>query len=117
MTWEAWLIAISIAVVALAFAALVIFLIVTLLSVRSMVKDLDHKVHSFDPLFRVVNKAGDAIERKTSRVKQLSEDVEEELEEDLRDQRRGSTVNTAMEVAEWALIGLALWQKVKVRKR
>jgi uncharacterized protein YoxC len=113
MTWEYWLIAISIGVFALAFLGLVIFLAITLMSVRATVKNVDHKVHSFDPLFRVVNKAGCAVERKASKVKQLSEDVEEEIVDLARDKRKERVVNTAMEVAEWALIGLALWQKIK----
>lgn len=112
---EGWLIAISIGVIALAFVALVIFVILALLSMRRMVQDLDDKVRTFDPLFRVVNKAGNAIERKASKIKQLSEDVEEEVCIE-RECRRDSTVNTAMEVAEWALIGMALWQKIREKK-
>lgn len=115
MTWESWLIAVSICIIALAFVALIVFVILTLLSLRKMVEDLDQKVRTFDPLFRVVNKAGCAIERKASKIKQLSEEVEEEefLE---RETRVDGAVNTAMEVAEWAMIGMALWQKIREKR-
>ncbi len=112
-----WLIAVSISIVALAFVALIVFVIMTLVSLRKMVDDLDTRVRTFDPLLRVVNKAGNAIERKASHIKQLSEDVEEEEEEFVRrESRRGGAVNTAMEVAEWALIGMALWEKIREKK-
>lgn len=117
MSWETWLISISIGIVALAFVALVIFLIRTLISLCSVMHDLENKVHAFDPLFRVVNKAGDAIEKRATKVKQLSEEVEDELCCERREMKKDNTVNTAMEVAEWALIGLALWQKIRERRR
>lgn len=110
-----WLIAISIGIVALAFVALVVFVILALLSLRQMVNDLDNKVRSFDPLFRVVSKAGSAIEKKASKIRQLSEEVEGSIPEERHPQAERA-VNTAMEVAEWALIGLALWQKIKERR-
>lgn len=110
-----WLIAVSISVIALAFVALIVFVIMTLISLRKMVDDLDARVRTFDPLLRVVNKAGNAIERKASHMKQLSEDVENE-EFVHREGRRGGAVNTAMEVAEWALIGMALWEKIREKK-
>ena len=108
-----WLIAVSISIAALAFVALIVFVIMTLISLRKMVDDLDRRVRTFDPLLRVVNKAGNAIERKVSHMQQLSEEAEEE--ELVHRGRRGG-VNTAMEVAEWALIGMALWQKIREKK-
>lgn len=117
MTWEYWLISISIGVVALAFVALVVYLIKMLVSIKGMVDDLDQKVHSFDPYFRLVNKAGNVIEKKASNIKQLSEEVEEEVQYERREKARDTTVNTALEVAEWTLLGLALWQKIKERRR
>jgi uncharacterized protein YoxC len=115
MTAENWVITVSIGVVALACVALIVYLILALLSVRRMVQDLDEKVRTFDPLFRVVNKAGCAIERKASKIKQLSEEVEEECVTSHSPRKEGA-VNTVMEVAEWALIGMALWQKLRERK-
>ena len=115
MTIESSLITISIGIIALAFVALVVFVILSLLSLRQVVKDLDEKVHSFDPLFRVVTKAGIALERKVTKVKQLADEVEESVSEK-GIHRQDGAVNTAMEVAEWAMIGLALWQKIKERR-
>ena len=111
-----WLIAVSISIIALAFVALIVFVIMTLVSLRKMVDDLDARVRTFDPLLRVVNKAGNAIERKASHIKQLSEDVEEEEAFVHRERRRTGGMNTAMEVAEWALIGMALWEKIREKK-
>jgi uncharacterized protein YoxC len=110
-----WLIVASICLVALAFVALVIYLILTLLSLRRMVRDLDDKVHSLDPIFRVVAKAGSAIEKKATHMRQLSEEIEDSTSYECS-RRRDRPVNTAMEVAEWALIGMALWQKIKERR-
>ena len=111
-----WFIAVSISVAVLAFVALIVFVILTLISLRKMVDDLDKRVRTFDPLLRVVNKAGNAIERKASHIKHLSEDVEEEAELVHREGRKHGPVNTAMEVAEWALIGIALWEKIREKK-
>lgn len=116
MSWESWLIAISILIIALAFVALAIFVIVTLLSLRQMVNDLDQKVRAFDPIFRVVNQAGQALERKAAKVEQLSEEIEESVCRKYEHKREG-VVNTAMEVAEWAIIGMSLWQKIQERRR
>lgn len=115
MSAEGLIIAISIGVFVLAFVALVIFLAITLLSVRKTVADLDDKIHTFDPLFRVVEKTGCAIERKTSRVRQLSEEVEESVYDE-EQERRDRILNTALEVAEWTLVGVALWQKLRERR-
>lgn len=111
MTWENWLLTLSVVLAAIAFTALVIFVIVMLLSMRKMVNDLDQKVHSLDPLFRIVSRAGGVMEKRTERT--LYE-AERRAEEDLSP-RQGGT-NTVLEVAEWALVGLALWQKIKERK-
>ncbi len=115
MTPGIWIISISIGIVALAFVALVIFLGVTLLSLRRTIVDLDDKVHAFDPLFRVVSKTGEAIERKTSHVRQLSREVEESIDDE-SERRKERVLNTALEVAEWTLVGVALWQKLRERK-
>jgi uncharacterized protein YoxC len=114
MTAESWIISISVGLVALACVALIIYLILALLAVRKMILDLDEKVRTFDPLFRVVNKAGSAIEHKAAKIKQLSEEVEEEYSSSTP--KKDKAINTAMEVAEWALIGMALWQKIRERK-
>lgn len=114
MSWENWLLSISAIIVAVAFVVLVIYVIIALLSMKRMVNDIDQKIHSFDPLFRVLNKAGNVIEKKTD---QELADVEEALYREREPPRRNTGVNSAIEVAEWALIGLSLWQKIKERRR
>lgn len=116
MGWESWLITLSVVIVALAFVALAVFIIKTLLSLRQMVNDLDQKVHDFDPLFRVVNQAGMVIERKAQKVQEFSEEFEESLNRK-KHARRENQSNTAMDVAELAVIGLSLWQKIQERRR
>ncbi|NGX60826.1 MAG: hypothetical protein K940chlam9_00298 [Chlamydiae bacterium] len=112
---ESWLIAVSIGIVALAFLALVIYLIVTLVSLRKTIDATNEKIHTFDPLFRTVDRVGEAIEKRTGSVRQLSEEVEEE-EYRGRRSRKSRTIDTALEVAEWALVGLAIWNKMKERR-
>lgn len=114
MTVTTWIIAISIGIVALAFLALVIFLGVTLLSLRQTIADVDEKIHAFDPLFRLLSKTGGALERKAACVRQLANEIEEE--QCTREQvRKKEVFNTALEVAEWTLIGVSLWQKIRRR--
>ncbi len=115
MTPGFWIISISVCIVAVAFVALVIFLGVTLLSLRHTISDLDDKIHSFDPIFRVVSKTGDVIEKKTSRMYQISEEAERSIH-DRVEEKRERIMNTALEVAEWTLVGVALWQKIRERK-
>jgi hypothetical protein len=114
MVWENWTLAICAIIVAAAFLVLVIYVIIALLSMKRIVNDLDQKIHAFDPLFRILTKAGNVIEKKTDQ--ELAE-VEEELYKESEPPRRNGGVNTAIEVAEWALIGLSLWQKIRERRR
>lgn len=116
MLLDNWIISLSIAIVALAFVALVVFLGITLLSLRKTLSDVDEKIHSLDPLFRVVSKTGDAIEKKANRVRFLAQEVEEQLEEEV-EERNTSKLNTAVEIAQWTLVGVALWQKLRDRRK
>jgi uncharacterized protein YoxC len=117
MIWEHWLIAVSIGIIAIAFVVLVIYVILALLSMKKMVNDFDQKVHSFDPLFRILTKAGTVIEKKTD--KELAEVEEEMLRERAAPQpaHKRNGMHAAIEVAEWALVGLTLWQKIRERRR
>lgn len=115
MSTDGLIIAISIAVVAFAFVILVIFLACTLFSLRKTIVDLNDKMHTFDPLFRVVSKTGDVIERRTNKVRQRTEEVERAMEQE-QQYKRDRVLNTALEVAEWTLVGVALWQKIRERK-
>jgi uncharacterized protein YoxC len=116
MVWENWLIAISVLLIALAFVVLAIFIIVTLLSLKRVVTDLDDKVRAFDPIFRVVNQAGSIIEKKADKIQHALDETGDDICRKC-EQRRESHFNVAMEVAEWAIIGLSLWQKFKERKK
>lgn len=117
--WEHWVIGLSIAVVALAFAALVVFLILTLNTVRVSLKetdklirdtnqvvvDIERKIHSFDPIFKQVSKFGHSIEH-------AAETVEIQKQEKV-----DKTVNTLMEVVEWGVLGASLWKKFMDKRR
>ncbi|MCC5832713.1 MAG: hypothetical protein JJU12_06695 [Chlamydiales bacterium] len=115
MSAEFWIISISIAVVAIAFVALVIFLAVTLLSVRKTVADVDDKIQAFEPFFRIVSKTGDVVEKKAKRSLEHAAEMEEEMRKEALEQR-DRILNTAVEVAQWTLVGVALWQKLRERK-
>ncbi len=114
METSSLIIAISVAVVALALVALIIFLITVLVSLKrtldstqEICQDVEGKLQAFDPLFRIAGRASVRLERKSKRFKHY---VEEEEEED------DPALNTAFEAAEWALIGLSLWRKIRARR-
>jgi len=117
MSWENWLIAISVGVIAIAFVILVIYVILALLSMKRMVNDLDQKVHALDPLFRVVSKAGNVIEKKTDIELAAVEEAMLREREPPPPPRRNGAVNAALEVAEWALVGFSLFQKIREKRR
>lgn len=110
-----WIVGASIGVAALAFLLLVIFLAITLMNVSKTVRDLDEKVRSLDPYFRLANKVGEAIEKRAYCARQLREELDEEYEEHVETLTK-TRVNTAMEIAEWALVGWALLKKCKERR-
>ena len=121
--WETWVIALSIGVIALMFVVLSVFLVILLVSLRRTVKtansictDLEGKIHAFDPVFNVVSGIGHAVEKRTACVRQLSKEVEESVVQE-KQEREAGVLNTALEVAEWTLIGMALWQKIKERRK
>lgn len=113
-----WIISVSIAVAVLAFVILVVFLCITLFSVRKtlatsdalleetkdIVDDLQHKIHAFDSLFRAVSNVGGAVEKK---VTVATEALEE---------RETSRTNLVTDALEFALLGVTLWQKIKERR-
>ena len=113
--WEAWVIGISIGVVALAFVVLVIFLALALQSLRhtlrktdkllkeskELVQDVEKKLHAFDPYVNVVKGVGSTIER------HACEDCD----------KVESTTNTAMDVLEWGVLGFQLWERFRDKRR
>jgi len=110
-----WIISISIGVVALGFIALVIFLGVTLLSLRRTISDVDDKIQAFEPLFRIVSKTGEVVEKKATRSLKHCEEEEESVRDE-EQERKDRILNTALDVAQWTLVGVALWQKIRERK-
>lgn len=118
MNATTWIIGISVGVIALAFVALVIYLIITLVSLRKnletmheICEGLEDKIHAFDPLLRTVVEVGELIEKKANYAIHHAEEVIHE-----KKCQTHRVVNTSMEVAEWALLGLSLWQKIKDRR-
>lgn len=120
--WENWVIAISVAVVALMFVLLVICVVILLASVCRTLKttqaictDLEKKVHVFDPLFNVVSGVGQAVKKRACNVQQLAEEMDESYARE-KQQKTEGILNTALEVVEWSLIGVSLWRRIKERK-
>lgn len=76
---------------------------------RKLVKDADGKLHALDPIYDRVKQTGQAFEQVTSSVRQVSAAVS----------RSASGIEAAVanrqkriaEVAEYAVMGLQLWQK------
>ena len=94
---EYWLIGIAVALVALAFVALTVFSILTLISVRKLTRDIEEKVRALDPYFNVISGVGKTLERFSCR-------------------REKGCSNKAVDILECALAGLAVWQKIKENK-
>lgn len=119
--FEVWIIAFAIGVIALTFIVLVVFTVMMLISMRRTLKsttevcdDLNDKFHSLDPLFRMAHGVGSKIEN-TRCMRGLTDEIEESIYEE-RIHRSEENTNTTLEVAEWALIGLSLWNKIKKRR-
>lgn len=98
--WEWLVICISIAVVAVAFVVLVIYFACALHSLKKLTNHLDRRVHDLDPYFHVLGNVGRKVEKC----------AEKETE------RFECKSGPALNALEWALMGLALWQKFKERR-
>lgn len=99
-----WIIAISTIVTAVAFLTLVIYGIVTLCFVRRVVE--------------AVTRVGGAIGKKVcscavcrgvhhEKIVEAKHEVQEEVE---------NKTNVAVDLVEWAVVGLSLWQKIKEKR-
>lgn len=118
-SWTSWIIGISVAVVAIAFVVLVIFLIRVLLELKvslkntnAIVVDVEKKLHSFDPLFNAVNSISSAVERQAACVKHCADELSQEAMSH-REHKVEKTTHRVLEVVEWALVGVALLQKLR----
>lgn len=111
-----WIIPVSIAVAVLAFVALVVFLIIVLLDVRQTLKRVNQ---TLDPLACLAGKVENTLEQRPGcehkAVKQLAQEVDLAIEKERRE-RIECVVDTAFDVTQWALVGLALWKKIKERR-
>lgn len=110
-----WIISISVAIVAVALVVLVIFLAAAILSLRRTIADVDDKIQAFEPFFRVVSKTGDVVEQKAKRSLEHAAEMENEICREAQE-RKDRVLNTALEVAQLTLVGVALWQKLRERK-
>lgn len=109
---ENLIIAISLGIIAIMFITLAIFAIVTLLAIRKVIINVNDKIHSFDRFFRNFERNdSDSEERVCCRRCHNSSEKEEFF-----DHRKERILNTALEVADWAILGIALWQRLKERK-
>ncbi len=98
-----WVISVSVAAFAVACIILAIYLIFTLIEVRRTLENVNDKVHDLDPLFRIAEGLGKSLEDKVNPEKK-----EVEVKR---------AVQMGYEVAEWAILGLTLFQKIKERRR
>lgn len=132
---------ISVAVIALAFVILVVFVIIvlnglreTLTTVHSELKilsketesavrnanvlaeDVQGKMKCLDPIFQSISNVGEIAEGKTCAWKNASyqkqHQFREALDENLNEQGPNEKI---VDVIQWALEGVNLWQKLKKR--
>ncbi len=113
-----WVIGISVGLVAVAFAVLVVYICITLSSLkrtletsdrllrdtRVVVDDLQVKIHAFDSLFRAISNVGGVVEKKVAHAT-----------DEIVEQEKGK-MGIITDALEWAILGVTLWQKVKERK-
>lgn len=119
------IIEISVAVIAVAFAALVIYLIMLMVSLRDNLRqtkkilentndislDLRNKMESLDPIFHTITNLGDVLEKKTESLKEYV-NAPVEVETSLKKERELKKIS---DVLEFAGMGIRLWQKLKRR--
>jgi len=139
------IIEISIAVIALAFVILVIYLITlisslrvtlgqvnnTLVEAQKVVEhtnqisyDLKQKSEALNPVFNAISSAGEVLERKASTLKKeyIAMHEDEEFErlhcnsEEKRKFQNSEGFATIAAVLELAGLGVSLWQKLKKRR-
>ncbi len=130
MTSQEWIIGISVAIVALAFLALVIYLIRTLIAVKNsleetekllfesrvLIVDVETKLKALNPLFHLVEHLGETKKKDLgATIHHLSDEVHESIREE-KEQLIQRTTRTIMDVLEWGLVGVTLWKKFKGRK-
>lgn len=118
------IIIISIVIAVLAFVALVIFLVCTLVFVMRSLKrteqliehsngiaaDVERKLHAFDPLFVRIHEFGEMMNQKSESIRKLPETSE-------RQESRVEAIAGAVELCEWALVGVSLASRLFKKRR
>ncbi|MEZ5315039.1 MAG: DUF948 domain-containing protein [Chlamydiales bacterium] len=111
MSTDSLIISISVAIVACAFIAIVIFLAIILLSLRRTILDMDDKIQAFAPLARFIFKIGDLVEKKEKGMSESEDEISKKAFK-----KKDRCLDAVIEVVRWALVGVAIWQKLKEKK-
>lgn len=115
------IITISIVLAAIAFVVLVVFLVMTLLSVtkslkrterlidnsNEIAKNVNEKLHVLDPFFNRVSEVGEIVEKKACCVERMDEEKKDKNME---------LAASVFEFVEWGLLGAALVMKLRRKK-
>lgn len=87
-----------------------------------LMNQIEMRLHSFDPIFKLVADIGEVVEKHTAQVKRFSE-MASELVDFKRnapasiDEEGEGKKHLVVDLMEWALLGMNLWQKVKKDRR
>ncbi len=110
------MIEISIAVIALAFVVLVIYLVITLWSVHKTLCELRKtllsaqcKMDALDPLFKATSLVGDKALECAQRWRTHKCDIDP----DEQQRAAPSSKDKLVDIVEWLALGLTLWLNVK----
>jgi|GEM_PF-6160272 len=117
-----WLIPLSVALAALAFIVLVVFLVIALVRLSRSLKrteylieesneiarNVNHKIHAFDPLFDQFSELSHRIERKAEDFDEWDDD-----EEDNGHQEKLQMAAVGLELLELGLVGWSLVKKMR----
>lgn len=115
------MIEISVAVIAVAFVLLVLYLIILIRSLRVTLSQVDHLIHeingkteSLTPFFNALNQTGQILEKKAANLKKNCDHcLEEECD---RDEFEKKSLIAASAAIELMGICLSAWQKIKKRR-
>lgn len=115
------IIEISIAIIACAFVALVIYLILVLRQTCQTLNQLNHtmetvnkQVESFDSLFKAVSLVGDKALESAQGLSQGDPSGECTADANRTPCRSQGTMS---DIVEWLTVGLGLWLQMKKRRR
>lgn len=126
------IIEISVAIIALAFVVLVIYLIMTLKETQKVLKnvnlmsyDINEKVNTLNPLFKTIENVGQVLEKKTNNFKHRalskmdSTDYQDWVNNnEPKEEREAPDEVSAIvsDLVDLTSIGVRLWQTYKKRR-